>query len=101
MAWLILPQTFSAHSRKSNGLCLKSQRNKGVRSRISWGSDLFVVDTFSGVVSTIAVGPNSYSGGVDVTPDGAYAYVTTSDEDEDTGKLLNSGVKVIDTATTR
>lgn len=65
----------------------------------SWGSDLFVVDTFSGVVSTIAVGPNSYSGGVDVTPDGAYAYVTTSDEDEDTGKLLNSGVKVIDTAT--
>jgi uncharacterized repeat protein (TIGR02543 family) len=72
----------------------------GTRAYVaSWGSDLFVVDTFSGVVSTIAVGPNSYSGGVDVTPDGAYAYVTTSDENEDTGKLLNSGVKVIDTST--
>jgi uncharacterized repeat protein (TIGR02543 family) len=72
----------------------------GTRAYVaSWGSDLFVVDTVSTVVSTIAVGPNSYSGGVDVTPDGAYAYVTTSDENEDTGKLLNSGVKVIDTST--
>jgi uncharacterized repeat protein (TIGR02543 family) len=72
----------------------------GTRAYVaSWGNDLFVVDTVSTAVSTIAVGPNSYSGGVDVTPDGAYAYVTTSDENEDTGKLLNSGVKVIDTAT--
>jgi uncharacterized repeat protein (TIGR02543 family) len=73
----------------------------GTRAYVAatWGNDLFVVDTLTGVVSTIAVGPNSYSGGVDVTPDGAYAYVTTSDENEDTGKLLNSGVKVIDTAT--
>jgi YVTN family beta-propeller protein len=34
----------------------------------SWGNDLFVVDTVSTAVSTIDVGPNSYSGGVDITP---------------------------------
>jgi uncharacterized repeat protein (TIGR02543 family) len=72
----------------------------GTRAYVTtWGSDLFVVDINSSTVSTIDVGPNSYSGGVDVTPDGAYAFVTTSDENEDTGKLLNSGVKVIDTTT--
>jgi uncharacterized repeat protein (TIGR02543 family) len=66
----------------------------------SWGSSVWVIDTASrAVIATIDVGPNFSGGGVDVTPDGAYVYVATGDINENTGKPLNSGVKVIEAAT--
>ena len=72
----------------------------GTRAYVtSWGSSVWVIDTASrDVIATIDVGPTA-GGGVDVSPDGAYVYVTTSEWDDMKDKPFNQGVKVIDAAT--
>jgi uncharacterized repeat protein (TIGR02543 family) len=72
----------------------------GTRAYVtSWGNNVWVIDTASRtVIASIDVGPTA-GGGVDVSPDGAYVYVTTYTEDPIKEKPINHGVKVIDAAT--
>jgi uncharacterized repeat protein (TIGR02543 family) len=72
----------------------------GTRAYVtSWGSGVWVIDTGTrAVIATIDVGSTD-GGGVDVSPDGEFVYVTTADWDDVKDKPINHGIKVIDAAT--
>jgi uncharacterized repeat protein (TIGR02543 family) len=73
----------------------------GTRAYVtSWeSSSVWVIDTGSRtVIADIYVGPTD-GGGVDVSPDAAFVYVTTNYYDDIKDKRVNDGVKVIDAST--
>jgi uncharacterized repeat protein (TIGR02543 family) len=72
----------------------------GTRAYVtSWQGGVWVIDTvLRSVIANIDVGLTD-GGGVDVSPDGAFVYVTTNYYDDMKEKGVNEGVKVIDAAT--
>lgn len=74
----------------------------GTRAYVtSWQGGVWVIDTvLRSVIANIDVGLTD-GGGVDVSPDGAFVYVTTNHYDDMKEKGVNEGVKVIDAATNK